>query len=251
MYFIRLLQPIIPAIALGLTACASIPAETPALPKFQRIAIITTGTTKKDLQADSTTYIDATRIGGGAAAGAAAGAAIGLACGPGAFLCVPLTATIGAISGAWAGNAAKTEKGLRKQHNQQVNEVLQNLSTNLELNEMLHKSLSAKVPDGIETTESEAEAFIQVRVKSLELHQYEKEMLSLNMIVEMRTYWGFRDEKPTIQTNQYQYETAHEAAKNWLVNEGERFSHGITECVDRIAGYMARDLDQPTESQLD
>ena len=69
MYFIRLLQPIIPAIALGLTACASIPAETPALPKFQRIAIITTGTTRKDLQADSTTYIDATRIGGGAVAG--------------------------------------------------------------------------------------------------------------------------------------------------------------------------------------
>jgi hypothetical protein len=91
----------------------------------------------------------------------------------------------------------------------------------------------------------------QVRVKSLELRQYEKEMLSLNIIAEMKTFWGFGDEKPTVQTNQYQYETAHEAAKNWLANEGESFSRGITQCVDRIVGYMARDLGYPSESQFD
>jgi len=76
-------------------------------------------------------------------------------------------------------------------------------------------------------------------------------MLSLSISAEMRTFWGFGDEKPTIQTNQYQYETAHEAAKIWLANEGDRFSLGITECVDRVAGFMARDLGRPSESQLD
>ncbi len=143
----------------------------------------------------------------------------------------------------------QTEKGLRKEHNRQVNEVLENLSIDLDPNEMLRQSLSTVLPDTVEVLE--AEALVQVRVKSLELRQYEKEMLSLIIIAEMKTFWGFEDEKPTVQTNQYQYETTHEAAKNWLANEGVRFSQGITECVDRVAGYMARDLGQTSQSQLD
>lgn len=235
---------------LGVTSCASTPAKSPPLPQFKRITIITAGETKEDLQAESSTFLATTRVGGGAAAGAAAGAAIGLTCGPGAFFCVPLTTLIGAVSGAAVGvGLGQTEKGLRKEHNRQVNEVLENLSINLDPNEMLRQSLSTVLPDTVER--SEAEALVQVRVKSLELRQYEKEMLSLNIIAEMKTFWGFENEKPTIQTNQYQYETTHEAAKNWLANEGARFSHGITECVDRVAGYMARDLGQTRESQLD
>lgn len=251
MHILRLVQLIFPVITLGLTSCASTPAEPPPLPQFQRIAITTAGTTKVDLQANSTTFLVATRVGGGTAAGAAAGAAIGLTCGPGAFFCVPITAFIGAISGAWVGSAGQTERGLRKEHNRQVNEVLENPRTDLKPNEMLRQSLSTMLPDTVETLESEAEALIQVRVKSLELRQYEKEMLSLNIVAEMKTFWGFENEKPTVQTNQYQYETTHEAAKNWLANDGERFSRGITQCVDRIAGYMARDLGQSSESQFD
>ena len=249
MHILRLVLLIFPVITLGLTSCVSTPDNPPPLPQFQRIAITTAGTPKEDLQADSTTFLVATRVGGGTAAGAAAGAAIGLTCGPGAFFCVPITAFIGAISGAWVGSAGLTDRGLRKEHNRQVNEVLENLRTDLKLNEMLRQSLSTVLPDTVETLE--AEALVQVRVKSLELRQYEKEMLSLNIIAEMKTFWGFEDEKPTIQTNQYQYETAHEAAKNWLANDGEKFSRGITQCVDRIVGYMARDLGQPSESQFD
>ncbi len=251
MHILRLVQLIFPVITLRLTSCASTPAEPPPLPQFQRIAITTAGTTKEDLQADSTTFLVTTRVGGGVAAGAAAGAAIGLTCGPGAFLCVPLTALLGGITGGLVGVGLTPESGLRKEHNRQVNEVLENLRTDLKPNEMLHQSLSAVLPDTVETLESEAEALIQVRVKSLELRQYDKEMLSLNIIAEMKTFWGFGDEKPTVQTNQYQYETAHEAAKNWLANEGESFSRGITQCVDRIVGYMARDLGYPSESQFD
>ena len=92
-------------------------------------------------------------------------------------------------------------------------------------------------------------AHAKSRFRSLELRQYEKEMLSLIIIAEMKTFWGFEDEKPTFQTNQYQYETTHEAAKNWLAIEGIRFSQGITECVDHVAGYMARDLGQTRQSQ--
>jgi hypothetical protein len=251
MHILRLVQLIFPVITLGLTSCASTPAESPPLPKFQRIAITSTGTTKVDLQADSTTFLVSSRAGGGAAAGAAAGAAIGLTCGPGAFICVPFTALMGGISGALVGGATHTKKGLRTEQNRQVNAVLENLRTELNLNEMLRQSLSAVLPDTVETLESEAEAFVQVRVKSLELRQYEKEMLSLNIIAEMKTFWGFEDEKPTIQTNQYQYETPHEAAKNWVANEEESFRRGITQCVDRIVGYMARDLGQPSEVQFD
>jgi len=235
---------------MGVASCASTPAKSPPLPQFQRITIITAGAPKKDLQADSTTFLLATKVGGGTAAGAAAGAAIGLTCGPGAFFCVPITAFIGAISGAAVGvGLGQTDKGLRKEHNRRVNEVLESLSIDLDTNEMLRQSLSTMLPDTVET--SEAEALVQVRVKSVELHQYEKEMLSLSIIAEMKTFWGFEDEKPTIQTNQYQYETAHDAAKNWLANEGVKFSHGITECVERAAGYMARDLGQTRQSQLD
>jgi hypothetical protein len=251
MNILRLVQLIIPVITLSLTSCASTPAEPPPLPQFQSITIITAGETKEDLQADSTTFLVTTRVGGGVAAGAAAGAAIGLTCGPGAFLCVPLTALLGGITGGLVGVGLTPESGLRKEHNRQVNEVLENLRTDLKPNEMLHQSLSAVLPDTVESLESEAEALIQVRVKSLELRQYDKEMLSLNIIAEMKTFWGFGDEKPTVQTNQYQYETAHEAAKNWLANEGESFSRGITQCVDRIVGYMARDLGHPSESQFD
>jgi len=251
MHILRLVQLIFRVITLGLTSCASTPAEPPPLPQFQRIAITTAGTTKVDLQADSTTFLVATRVGGGTAAGAAAGAAIGLTCGPGAFFCVPITALIGGSIGGLVGSAGQTESGLRKEHNRQVNAVLENLRTELNLNEMLRQSLSTVLPDTVETLGSEAEAFVQVRVKSLELRQYEKEMLSLNIIAEMKTFWGFENEKPTVQTNQYQYETTHEAARNWLANDGERFSRGITQCVDRIVGYMARDLGHPSESQFD
>jgi len=250
MSIFRLLQLIFAVLALGVASCASTPAKSPSLPQFKRIAITTAGTTKEDLQADSTTFLATTRVAGGTAAGAAAGAAIGLTCGPGAFFCVPITALIGAISGAAVGvGLGQTEKGLRKEHNRQVNEVLENLSIDLDPNEMLRQSLSTVLPATVEVLD--AEALVQVRVKSLELRQYEKEMLSLIIIAEMKTFWGFEDEKPTVQTNQYQYETTHEAAKNWLANEGVRFSQGITECVDHVAGYMARDLGQTRQSQLD
>lgn len=252
MYILRLVLLIFSAITLGLTACASTPDKPPLLPHFQRISIITAGDTKQDLHADSTTYLTTTRIGGGATAGAATGAAIGLTCGWFAPVCVPLFATFGAVGGAAVGSQlGQTEKGLRKEQNRQVNEVLENLSIDLDPNEMLRQSLSTALPYALLAVESEAEAMVQVRVKLLELHQYEKEMLSLSIVAEMKTFWGFEDEKPTIQTNQYQCETAHEAAKNWLVNNGERFSHGVTECVDRVAGFMALDLVQPKEYQLD
>lgn len=251
MHILRLVQLIFPVITLGLTSCASTPAEPPPLPQFQRIAITTAGTTKVDLQANSTTYLVATRVGGGTAAGAAAGAAIGLTCGPGAFFCVPITTVIGAISGAWVGSAGQTDRGLRKEHNRQVNEVLENPRTDLKPNEMLRQSLSTMLPDTVETLESEAEALIQVRVKSLELRQYEKEMLSLNIVAEMKTFWGFEDRKPSIQTNQYQCETPPMVVEDLSVNEGKQFTRGIPQCVEHIAGLMARDLGHPDKSQFD
>jgi hypothetical protein len=251
MYIFRLVQLIFPVITLGLTSCVSTPDNPPPLPQFQSITIITAGETKEDLQADSTTFLVNTRVGGGAAAGAAAGAAIGLTCGPGAFFCVPITALIGAISGAWAGVGLTPERGLRKEHNRQVNEVLENLRTDLKLNEMLRQSLSGTLPDFVDTLQSDAKALVQVRVKLLELRQNEKERVSLNIAAEMKTSWAFGGKKNTVQTNQYQCKTIIRAVKNLLVDPGKKFNHDIRQCVDHIAGLMARDLGYPVESPSD
>jgi hypothetical protein len=67
----------------------------------------------------------------------------------------------------------------------------------------------------------------------------------------MKTSWGAENKASTRRTNRYQYETAQETVAYWLDNEGQGFERGIEQCVNRIAGYMARDLGQPGEIRLE
>jgi hypothetical protein len=249
-FLFRLTQLIFTVLVLALTSCSSKPITSPPLPQFQYIEIMASGETKKDLQADSTAKLATVGAAGGAAGGAAAGAAIGLACGPLAVICVPFLAiqggTLGAGTGVYTG-----KKGLSLEQSRQINEVLKDLSSDLKSNEMLRQSLSGTLPDFVDTLQSDAKALVQVRVKLLELRQYEKERVSLNIVAEMKTSWAFGGKKSSAQTNQYQCKTIIRAVKNLLVDPGKKFNQDIRKCVNHIAGLMATDLGYPVESQSD
>jgi hypothetical protein len=206
------------------------------------VAIVAYGETKEDLQADSAARLTTIGAAGGAAAGAAWGATLGLACGPWAVACAPTMAVIAAVSGAMGGSFGAHQRRLSEEHLLQVNAVLENLGAELVLNEMLHQSLSEALPDWFEIAQPEADAVAEVRVKSLELRQHTKERLSFRIAAEMSVSWGIENQKPSGQTNKYQYETALEAVEDLLANEGAGFRREITQCMDRVAGYMARDL---------
>lgn len=249
MFLFRLTQLTFTVLVLGLTSCASKPVTPPPLPQFQHIELTVSRATAADLPAYSTAQL----MGIGGASGAAGGAAIGLGCGPYVVFCVPVFAAFGGLGGALGG--ALVETGNRKdptgEHSRQVAGVPESLNSYLELNEMLRQSLSDALPDFVEIVQSDTEAMVQVRVTLLELRQHGKERSSLNIIAEMKTFWGFEDRKPSIQTNQYQCETPPMVVEDLSVNEGKQFTRGIPQCVEHIAGLMARDLGHPDKSQFD
>ena len=249
----RLTPLIIAVLTLGLNSCASRPVTSPPLPQFQHIELIVSDATAADLPAYSTAQLMSI----GAASGATGAAVYGLGCGPFAVFCVPLFAAVGGIGGVLGGalGGALVETGNRKdptgEQRRQIAGVPESLGSYLELNKMLRQSLGDVLPDFVEIVQSDTEAMVQVRVTLLELRQHGKERSSLNIIAEMKTFWGFEDRKPTIQTNQYQCETPPMATEDLSVNDGKQFTRGIPQCVEHIAGLMARDLGHPGKSQFD
>lgn len=136
---------------------------------------------------------------------------------------------------------------MTKAHREQLNEVLGNQRARLDVNEMLRRSLSAALPDGIEFPESDARTRVQVQVKSLDLRQHRDEKLSLKLTATMKISWNLEDRTPSRKNNSYQHETAQIAVHVWLNAGGERFSSEVADCMDHIAAEMARDLGYPVE----
>ncbi len=230
-------------LAAGLLSCAcSTTNNSPPLPGFERIAVVTEGAAREDLKADSTAGKAAAGAAGGAAGGAATGAAIGLACGPLALFCVPVGVVVGGVTGAAAGGITQGGKGLSKAHSKQVNEVLDQLQADLDISDRLQLTLRDALPSQMQADPVQADALVTVKVRLLELRQHSDERVSLRLTADMHSVWDRDLPKSSDQTNHYEFETAREYVEDWLTNDGEGFRLGLEQCIQRVASSMARDL---------
>jgi len=232
---------------LTLFGCAS-ERPAPQLPAFERIALLSVGGSRADLHADSTAAKATVGATGGAAGGAGTGALIGLACGPLALFCVPVGMVVGGVTGAAAGGITQGGKGLSGENSRRVNELLQQQQPSLDIHEQLYEAVRLALPADRLADEQSADAIATLRVTLIELRQHSNQRVSFTINAEMYTEWDQRSKKPARQTNRYEYETAREAVEDWLADDGAGFRRGIATCIERVAGWMARDLRGGTES---
>ena len=232
---------------LTLIGCASA-RPAPQLPAFERIALLSVSGSRADMHADSTAAKATAGATGGAAGGAGTGALIGLACGPLAMFCIPVGLVVGGVTGAAAGGITQGGKGLSGENSRRVNELLQNQQPALDIHERLYDAVRSALPADSLADEQSADAVAALRVTLIELRQHPNQRVSFTINAEMYTEWDQRSKKPGRQTNRYEYETAREAVEDWLANDGAGFKRGIATCIERVAGWMARDLKGGAES---
>lgn len=231
----------------GLGGCASDDPVKP-LPNFARISISANDKLAGDLNANSTSEKATLGAAGGGAAGAATGALVGLLCGPFAVICSPLFAVGGGITGGIAGGVINGRDGLPGESAKQVSEVLARLDQRRDFVAEMRTKVTAGIPATRLSSPDGADAVVVVALKGIDLQQYGHNQVALRISGSMTVVWNHGRAKPTTQRNEYQYETAQDQVNQWLLNDGQRFDQGVSECIDRIAQRMVGDLTTGTST---
>lgn len=224
-----------------LAGCASAPVANP-LPAFAHVAITTHEQLAHDLHADSTAEKAGEGIAGGAVAGAATGALAGLACGPFAPLCSPVLALGGGISGAVAGGVINAHDGLPTATARKVDDVLGRIRQRRDFVAEMRDAVTATVPDVRRSSVDDADALVQVAIDRIDLQQYGHDQVAMRISGYMTVTWNRTQARPSVQRNDYVYETRQDAAERMLQGDGAGFDAGITECITHLAQRMGQDL---------
>lgn len=230
-----------------LAGCASAPTAKP-LPAFAHVAITTHEQLAHDLHADSTPEKAGQGIAGGAVAGATTGALAGLACGPFVPLCSPVLALGGGITGAVAGGVINAHDGLPTATARKVDDVLGRIHQRRNFVTEMRDAVTATVPAARRSGVEDADALVQVAIDRIDLQQYGHDQVSMRISGYMTVTWNRTQARPSVQRNDYVYETHQDAAERWLQDDGAGFDAGITECIPRLAQRMGDDLATATDS---
>lgn len=184
----------------------------------------------------------------GAVSGSLGGVAVatpfGLLCGPGAPLCMAsaflIGGTVGGAGGLVAGTVIGARGGLSATHAKRVNKILASLQQDEVLANELRMRL-ARAHAEVPLDPEQARLVVEARIDAVYLEQHANELLSLRTEAHLVQTWG--DASSETRSCDYAYSTTRRDVTVWLANGGGAFREALLASADKLAVWMARDLD--------
>lgn len=240
---------IILSVSISSACTQAVPPETPPLPKFESVAIVSKGPSE-ELKARFDAALGNSRAGTGAAAGAGAGAVAGaglsLGCGPFVFFCAIVLPLSGALAGAIGGAVADAAVDEVRKPSQEQLAVLDGLFGEVvaqrTLDVEIRDALVQQVPPGRFADLSSAEALIQLSLFDVQFMQTSSGKYTLTLKSLMIAQWNQRKQHLNNGRRLYRHTTRALSLKKWAENDGEILNQAFDECVDGLGEQMAADI---------
>lgn len=231
-------------------ACAhTAPPDTPPLPKFESVAIVSKGPTDELKARFGAALGNSDSVAGagiGAGAGALAGAGVAMACGPLVFLCAMGTVPTGALVGAVGGGLADAGVDTLKEPSQEQLLVLDKLFGDVVEQRTIHvevrDALVRQIPPDRIADASLAEGLLQLSFFDVRFTQTSTGKYTLTLKYLVIAHWNRSTRHLSNGRRLYRYTTRALALKEWVENDGEILNQAFDDCVDGLVEQMAEDI---------
>lgn len=232
------------------TACTQKgPPDTPPLPSFQSVAIVSKGASE-ELKARFGAVPGNSRAGAGAGVGAGAGAVAGasasLGCGPYVFLCAWVLPLTGALVGAIGGGVADMAVDELREPSQEQLAVLDALfgevAAERTLDVEIRDDLLRHIPRDRLADTASAEALLQLSLFDVQFTQTSSGKYTLTLKALLIAQWLQRRQHLDHGRRLYRHTTPALSLKDWVKNDGKILNQAFDDCVAGLGEQIAADI---------
>lgn len=231
-------------------ACThAVPPDTPQLPKFESVVIVSKGPTDELKARFGAALGNSSSVAGagvGAGAGALAGAGTAMTCGPYVIFCFPILMAAGALVGAVGGGLADAGVDALKTPSQEQLLVLEKLFGDVTEQRTLHleirDALVREIPPDRLADTSLAEGLLQLSLFDVRFTQTSTGKYTLTLKALVIAQWNLSTRHLNNGRRLYRHTTPALSLKEWAGNDGEILNQAFDDCVDGLVEQMVEDI---------
>ena len=243
---------IIPMLA-NLLACTNTAREkSPAIPKFESIAIVNKGVSE-DLKARFGPVPEDSSTDSGAAAGAGTGALVGVGATIGCFgfsyLCALVVigaatsgAMLGAAGGGLAAYAADSQEELSYEQLRILDGLFAQILQQRTINQEIEHSLMQQMPAGRLIDIEGADTLLQYRLYDVRFTETTSNKYALTLKTVMLFGWNRNSAYPTSTHRTYEHTSQSLEMDDWVQDNGVTLNQAFDSAIEGLAAKMLADI---------
>jgi hypothetical protein len=242
----------LPAVLLVLLtgACAhGISQDTPPLPPFESVTIVSRGPTD-ELKARFGVTSDNSSVGKGAGAGMGAGALAGIglsaACGPFFLVCalgaIPTAMMVGGTGGAAVGATVDLTKKPTEEQLLVLDELFLDIAQQRTIHLEIRDALRRQVSPQRQAIGDDADAIIELSLSDVRFMQNSSGDYALKLTAIMRAQWNRNLRQMRNGKRVYQESSRSLPMDDWLQDDGRTLNLAFDGCVEGLVEQMAQDI---------